>query len=232
MGKYQALAVKHDMWLSLGGFHEIAEHDAQGAVQRVFNTHVVLAPDGVLRPEMVYRKIHLFDVAIPGGAILQESRTTKPGQKAVVVDTPFGLSLGLTTCYDLRFPELYASLVARGANVLLVPSAFTVPTGRAHWELLLRARAVETQCYVLAAAQVGRHNGKRQSWGQAIAIDPWGAVLDSAPSMDDLQAAEGAGADVDEDVTSLLIADLSMELLDAVRVKMPLQNHRDAASWT
>ena len=98
---------------------------------------------------------------------------------------PLGLTLGLTTCYDMRFPELYMLLRERGAEVMLVPSAFTVPTGRAHWELLLRTRVVETQCFVMAAAQVGQHNEKRVSWGHALIVDPWGVVLADAGGFDD-----------------------------------------------
>eukprot|EP00041_Stephanoeca_diplocostata_P032947 m.1073837 g.1073837 ORF g.1073837 m.1073837 type:complete len:137 (+) comp24237_c0_seq9:3295-3705(+) len=101
----------------------------------------------------------------------------------MVVPTPFG-TLGLSTCYDLRFPELYTELAARGADILLIPSAFTVPTGRAHWHILMQARAIETQCFVVAAAQVGRHNNKRISYGHALVVDPWGSVQADAPGLD------------------------------------------------
>jgi len=145
------------------------------------------------RPLGSYRKMHLFDVSLPLQNIhLRESSTTAPGCTLTVCDSPLG-RLGLTTCYDLRFPALYAALVegndddgdgdgdgGGGAEVLLVPSAFTVPTGRAHWHTLLTARAIETQSYVIAAAQVGRHNGKRESYGHSLAVDPWGEVLADA----------------------------------------------------
>ena len=135
---YRALAREHGLWLSLGGFHEAG---APGG--RVYNTHVVVDERG--ETVASYRKIHLFDVDVPGGAVLLESRSTAPGAAdAVVVDAreALGFSFGLTTCYDLRFPELYVALARKGCDAILVPSAFTVPTGKAHWHLLLRARAV------------------------------------------------------------------------------------------
>lgn len=136
--KYRELARAHGLWLSLGGFHEAG---APGG--RVYNTHVVVDERG--ETVASYRKIHLFDVDVPGGAVLLESRSTAPGAAdAVVVDAreALGFSFGLTTCYDLRFPELYVALARKGCDAILVPSAFTVPTGKAHWHLLLRARAV------------------------------------------------------------------------------------------
>ncbi|GFH05871.1 CN hydrolase domain-containing protein, partial [Haematococcus lacustris] len=123
-------------------------------------------------------QIHLFDVDVPNGPVLMESRTTAPGDKLVVCPGPGGLQLGLTTCYDLRFPELYQRLTWElGAQLIAVPSAFTKITGAAHWEVLLRARAIECQAYVVAAAQAGRHNEKRESWGHAMIVDPWGEVI-------------------------------------------------------
>lgn len=198
---YRELAKKHKLWLSCGGFHE-----KQG--DKVSNSHIILNDQGDIVE--VYRKMHLFDVEIPGGAVLMESKTTVPGEaRAVVVDTPVG-RLGITTCYDLRFPELYVALARRGAEVLLVPSAFTVPTGTAHWHLLLRARAVESQCYVAAAAQVGCHNDKRRSYGHALAIDPWGDVL----------------ADAQLETPGLVCLDVDADKLTSVRTRMPIQSHR------
>eukprot|EP00041_Stephanoeca_diplocostata_P032946 m.1074168 g.1074168 ORF g.1074168 m.1074168 type:complete len:283 (+) comp24237_c0_seq33:269-1117(+) len=127
ISKYQSLARQHKLWLSLGGFHEVASCGDNGQCNKVFNTHLVLDNQGEIVAS--YRKIHLFDVDIPGGAVLQESKSTSPGHECMVVPTPFG-TLGLSTCYDLRFPELYTELAARGADILLIPSAFTVPTGR------------------------------------------------------------------------------------------------------
>lgn len=158
-----------------------------------------------------YRKSHLFDVSVPGGPVLMESRYTAPGPaSAVVVDSPVG-KLGLMVCYDLRFPELSIALAARGAEVILVPSAFTVPTGKAHWHLLLRARAVETQSYVLAAAQVGWHTEKRQSYGHALAVDPWGEIL----------------ADAGDSVSpSLVLCEVDPARVREIRSKMPIHLHR------
>lgn len=127
----------------------------------------------------VYDKIHLFDVAVPGrDQAYRESAGTCPGSEPVVVPSPLGL-LGLSVCYDVRFPELYRALVRAGALGLTIPAAFTVPTGEAHWDLLIRARAVENLAFVLAAAQVGEHPGGRRTWGHAMIVDPWGQVLGS-----------------------------------------------------
>ena len=205
LASYRALAQKSGLWLSLGGFHESG---APGG--RVYNTHVVVDDAGDIRSQ--YRKIHLFDVDVPNGPILLESRYTAPGDaQACVVPTPFGFTLGLTTCYDLRFPELYMALVKNGADVLLVPSAFTVPTGKAHWHLLLRARAVESQAYVLAAAQAGRHSEKRESYGHALAVDPWGEVL------------ADAGATASPEIVTVQI---DAARIRSVRERMPIQSHR------
>ena len=165
----QALARETDAWLLLGGFPERAASPAH-----IRNTSVLLRADGTLAA--VYRKIHLFDVDVPGGKRFRESETVEPGDDLVAADTPWG-PLGLTICYDLRFPELYRALTARGARMLAVPSAFTLETGKDHWSVLLRARAVENQAYVFAPAQFGHHGGNRRSWGHAMIVDPWGAVL-------------------------------------------------------
>ena len=153
--------------------------------------------------------------------------------------------LGLTTCYDMRFPEVYTLLRQKGAQVLLAPSAFTVPTGRAHWEVLLRARAIENQCFVLAAAQVGHHNAKRKSWGHSLIVDPWGEILADARGFDDLpttnasaEAPGAAGADAAAADASLspeenpllapciVTARLDLEKLRGIREKMPIDKHR------
>ncbi|CAD7952404.1 unnamed protein product [Amoebophrya sp. A25] len=227
-------------------------------VEKVYNTHLIVDDSGAIRA--LYRKIHLFDVAIPNGPVLLESRYTIPGcfssdNVIVVPDTPIG-NIGLTTCYDLRFPELYTTLRERGAEVLLVPSAFTVPTGRAHWHLLLQARAVETQCFVLAAAQCGRHNEKRESFGHALAVGPWGDVLADAGSDVDVKlkntgAGEGISSskgferegdvnssrarvgtviDVTED-SCFCLAELDRGEMTKIREKMPIMQHREAAGF-
>lgn len=208
LGAYRALAREHGLWLSLGGFHEAG---APGG--RVFNTHVVLDAAGATRAE--YRKIHLFDVDVPDGPALMESRSTAPGAAAcVVVDASdeLGFTFGLTTCYDLRFPELYVALArSSGCHAILAPSAFTRPTGAAHWHLLLRARAVESQAYVLAAAQSGTHNEKRASYGHALAVDPWGEVVgDCGPDAS----------------PALVTVDIDLDKIAKIRAKMPIQAHR------
>ncbi|KAL8529673.1 hypothetical protein ACS0TY_006927 [Phlomoides rotata] len=170
MKKYCALAKESSIWLSLGGFQEKGSDDSH-----LCNTHVLIDDAGNIRS--TYRKMHLFDVDVPGGAVYKESSFTEAGKEIVAVDSPFG-RLGLTVCYDLRFPELYQQLrFHHGAEVLLVPAAFTKVTGQAHWEILLRARAIETQCYVIAAAQTGKHSEGRESFGDTLIIDPWGTVI-------------------------------------------------------
>jgi predicted amidohydrolase len=153
----------------------------------IHNTSVLLGPDGATLA--VYRKIHLFDIDLPGMEHLKESKTVRPGTDLVVAETALG-PVGLSICYDLRFPELYRALARRGACTLLVPSAFTERTGWAHWELLLRARAVENLAFVLAPAQVGHHGGGRTSWGHAMIVDPWGTVLAQVPGGEDIALAE------------------------------------------
>jgi predicted amidohydrolase len=139
----------------------------------------------------VYRKIHLFDVDLSdqGGGAFRESASIAPGSRVVLAETPFG-GLGLSICYDLRFPELYRRLAARGARFLAVPSAFAPQTGRDHWEVLLRARAIENQCFVVAPAQWGRHTADRASHGRAMVVDPWGVPLAVAPDRPCVQVVE------------------------------------------
>ncbi|MDX1388281.1 MAG: carbon-nitrogen hydrolase family protein [Acidobacteriota bacterium] len=141
---------------------------------RIHNTSLLFGPRGDLLAR--YRKIHLFDINIRGGAVFMESKTVAPGDEPVVVDTPLG-RLGLSVCYDLRFPELYRRLAMMGAQVVFVPAAFTAYTGKFHWMTLLRARAIENQCWVVAPAQVGKHTARRRSHGETAIIDPWGTVV-------------------------------------------------------
>lgn len=172
------LATKHGVWIVGGGTPERIPDDPR----RTYNTALVVDPRGELVAH--YRKIHLFDVDIPGGATLRESDATAPGCELVVVDVA-GAKVGLSICYDVRFPELYRALVKdRGAEVVLVPAAFTAHTGAAHWHLLLRARAVEDQSWVVAAAQWGRHNEKRESYGHTLIADPWGTIVAERPEGD------------------------------------------------
>jgi deaminated glutathione amidase len=199
----QAMAREHRMWVAAGGVPE----RMSGAGDRVFNTLVLIDPEGQTRA--AYRKIHLFDVHIPGRAELRESACTAAGAEAVVADTPLA-RLGLSICYDLRFPELYRQLALEGgAQVLLVPAAFTAHTGAAHWHTLLRARAIENQCFVLAAAQHGKHSATRESYGHSIIIDPWGATL--------AEVEEGDG---------VAVADIDLGRLAEVRAQMPCHEHR------
>ena len=205
MARYRQLAKDTGVWLSLGGFPETGP-DADHR----YNTHVLVDSDGDVRAS--YRKIHLFDVDIPNGPVLMESKTASPGNAIVAADSPIG-RLGMTVCYDLRFPELYSRLRHEmGAHIMLVPSAFTKPTGEAHWEVLLRARAIETQSYVIAAAQAGVHSEKRESYGHAIIIDPWGKVLAKLEDPDN-----GIG---------IATADIDLGYLEDVRERIPVDEHR------
>ncbi|KAL3523741.1 hypothetical protein ACH5RR_016575 [Cinchona calisaya] len=204
MKGYCSLARDSNMWLSLGGFQEKGLDDGY-----LRNAHVLIDDSGNIRS--VCRKMHLFDVDVPGSAVYRESSFTEAGNEIVAVDSPFG-RLGLTVCYDLRFPELYQQLrFHHNAQVLLVPAAFTKPTGQAHWETLLRARAIETQCYVIAAAQAGKHNDKRESYGDTLIIDPWGTIVGRLP---------------DRLSTGVAVADIDFSFIDSVRAKMPISQHR------
>ena len=168
--------------LILGGFPE------QAPDGRAYNTCVHLAPNGEVAA--AYRKIHLFDVDLADGTRMLESRSTAPGERAVVTQTPFG-GLGLTVCYDMRFPLLYQALADRGAIAIAVPSAFFKNTGPAHWHVLLRARAIESQCYVLAPAQHGDHGHRgRKSYGHGLIVDPWGEVIAELDEGDGFALAE------------------------------------------
>jgi deaminated glutathione amidase len=190
-----------------GGFHESPpESDAD---QRMFNTHVVIDSTGAQRA--AYRKAHLYDADAGAAGRFRESATTRPGtcNGAVVHGTPVGV-LGLTTCYDVRFPTMYAALRDAGCDVVLVPSAFMSTTGEAHWEVLLRARAIECQFYVGAAAQVGVHKGGRASYGHSMIVDPFGRVAVDAELVEDC----------------VVSADISGSVVRSVREKMPVVSHR------
>jgi predicted amidohydrolase len=165
----QNLARQTGCDLILGGFHE--RSDVPG---KAYNTCVHLSKSGEI--VTMYRKIHMFDVALADGTVLAESSRTIPGSTLVTTQLPFG-TLGLSICYDVRFPYVYQSLVDQGAIALTVPSAFTATTGKAHWHVLLRARAIEAQCYVIAPAQHGHNWGKRHSYGHSLIINPWGEIV-------------------------------------------------------
>lgn len=162
-------AKKLDMWIVGGSFAQRARGSG-----RVYNTCPILDNQG--RLQAYYQKIHRFDLDLKGQAKWEESRYVRAGRRVVTVKTPVGL-LGLSICYDLRFPELYRRLRLKGAMALAAPAAFTKSTGQDHWELLVRTRAVENACYVLAAAQWGPHGGGRESWGQSMIVGPWGEIV-------------------------------------------------------
>jgi predicted amidohydrolase len=191
------------MWVHAGSFHEAGPDPAH-----TYNTSIVFDRSGALGG--IYRKIHLYDVEIPGRVSYHESATVAPGGEATTV-TVEGIPVGLSICYDLRFPELYRRLAVHGgAQVLVVPAAFMVHTGRDHWEVLLRARAIENQCYVLAAAQIGDHDPGRTCYGRSMVIDPWGTVLAQAP-----------------DTVGVTVTDLDLDRLATIRADLPsLANRR------
>ncbi|MCA9528085.1 MAG: carbon-nitrogen hydrolase family protein [Myxococcales bacterium] len=182
--------------------------DGSVDTQRCYNTSVLYGPGGQRLAS--YRKIHLFDVDVPAGPSFRESDCIAPGEDVVVVGTELG-NLGMSVCYDLRFPELYRALADDGADILLVPSAFTLTTGKDHWHALLRARAIENQCFVLAPGQWGRHDaeGKRESYGHSLIVDPWGVVV----------ADKGHGE-------GLALAEIDLERAAAVRQAIPVHKHR------
>jgi predicted amidohydrolase len=168
--------------LVAGSFSERVEGDERGR-----NTSVHVGPDGELRAS--YRKIHMFDVEV-GGRVYKESEHEAPGDEIVLSQTVGGTNLGLTICYDVRFPELYRILAVRGAEIVTVPAAFTFATTRDHWEVLLRARAIEGQAFVVAANQIGEHAPGIRSGGRSMIVDPWGVVLATAPDTETFVVAE------------------------------------------
>lgn len=195
--KWSGLAREHGVWLVLGSAGLSVGND------KIANRTLVYTPDGKLAGR--YDKINMFDVSLGQGESYRESDTIAPGDVASVVDGPLGAKIGLSVCYDLRFPELYRALVSAGADILTVPSAFTRPTGEAHWEVLLRARAIENSAFVLAPAQGGRHEDGRSTWGRSLAVDPWGKVLGK----------------LDHEEPGVLIVDLDLDQVLAIREKIP-----------
>lgn len=175
------------------------------AGDKVTNTCLVFGPDGTIKAR--YDKIHLFDIQLDKDHDFRESRYIAPGSNLVTFDA-YGCTMGLSICYDLRFPELYRRLVSDGARVLFVPSAFTWRTGAYHWTALLRARAIENLCYVVAPAQQGRHNADRESFGHSVIIDPWGQILAQAADRE-----------------CVIFADLDFDYQDELRAKLPCLDH-------
>ena len=201
--RFSQLAAELALHLLLGSFNERTETS-----QRCFNTSVLFGPDGSRLA--VYRKMHLFDVDVSPSVRFIESKTVEPGSEIVTVHTELG-TLGMSVCYDLRFPGLYQTLRDRGAEILTVPSAFTLSTGRDHWHPLMRARAIETQCYVLAPAQFGKHDddGLRESYGHAMIVDPWGQIVAMVP--------DGPG---------FAVAEIDLDRVARIRQAMPVSEHR------
>jgi predicted amidohydrolase len=199
------LARAHGAWIVAGGMPETS-----GDAARPFNTSLLVTPEGRIAAR--YRKIHLFDVDLPDGTRLLESSATRAGEATAASDVTVAsvtAKLGMTICYDLRFPELYRRLSTEGVRIVTVPAAFTLTTGKDHWHVLLRARAIENQVFVLAPAQHGRHPRGRQTYGKSLVVDPWGDVL--------AQCGEGEG---------FAIASLDFAAQDRVRASLPCLTHR------
>jgi predicted amidohydrolase len=197
------LARELGVWILIGSaiVHSGLADDARAA------NRAILVDD---RGQVVvtYDKLHVFDVDLPGGETWRESSAVRPGDRAVVARTPWG-GLGLTICYDIRFPHLYRALARAGAALIAVPAAFTVPTGEAHWETLLRARAIETGCFILAPAQGGTHEDGRRTWGHSTVVGPWGEII----------------ARRDDDTPGVLLATLDLDAVDRARAAVPQLRH-------
>ncbi len=205
LSAFQALADQLDLWLVIGGM------PVRVGRKRVANRSFLIGPDGAIRAR--YDKIHMFDVTLADGTSYRESATYAAGREAIAAPLPWGVA-GLTICYDVRFPALYRLLSRVGASFLTVPSAFTVPTGEAHWHVLLRARAIENGAYVFAPAQSGRHESGRESFGHSLIVDPWGEVL----------------ADAGTPETAIITALIDPARVTAARTQLPvLQSERPFA---
>ncbi len=200
-------ARRESIWVSLGSLALKSENVGDG---RLINCSLMIDDRGAVRAH--YAKMHLFDVDLPTGESWRESNSYAPGNRAIVVKTPAG-HIGLSVCYDLRFPALYQALSGAGAEILSIPSAFTVPTGQAHWHILMRARAIENACWVVAAAQSGQHDDGRATYGHSLVIDPWGHVVL------DMENAQG-----------LAFADIDLDRVADARARIPVIAHRRALS--
>ncbi len=201
--KLRDLARELGVWLLIGSAIVKSGHDGD---DRAANRSLLIDDKGGL--VATYDKLHVFDVDLPSGERWRESASIRPGEGAVNADTPWG-RLGLTICYDIRFPQLYRALARAGAVMIAVPAAFTVPTGEAHWETLLRARAIETGCYVLAPAQAGEHEDGRRTWGRSMVVAPWGEVV----------------ARLDDDEPGVLFATLDLDAVAKARAAVPQLTH-------
>ncbi len=200
LAAFRELARETGAWLLLGS---IVVQEAGD--ERLRNRSILIAPDGKLAQR--YDKIHMFDVSLQGGESYRESAAFRPGERAALAQLPWGV-LGMTVCYDLRFPQLYRTLAQAGARFLTIPSAFTVPTGRAHWHVLLRARAIENFCFVFAPAQCGEHAEGRRTYGHSLIVAPWGEIL-----------AEGG------DEPGVILAEIDPAKADEARSAVPSLTH-------
>lgn len=196
-------ARERDVWILLGSAMVCSGDPSD---PRAANRSMLINDRGEI--ESTYDKLHVFDVDLPNGDRYRESAGVRPGDRAVVADTPWA-RLGLTVCYDLRFPHLFRALAQAGAQVITVPAAFTRPTGEAHWETLLRARAIETGAFVLAPAQGGDHEDGRSTWGRSLIVDPWGQVI----------------AGLNHDAPGVLFADLDLDAVAKARAAIPALTH-------
>jgi len=203
VGQLRALARELGVWLLIGSAIVRSGHAGD---DRAANRSLLIDDRGEV--VATYDKLHVFDVDLPNGERWRESASVRPGDDAVVADTPWG-RLGLTICYDIRFPQLYRALARAGAVMIAVPAAFTVPTGQAHWETLLRARAIETGSYVLAPAQAGEHEDGRCTWGRSMVVAPWGEVV----------------ARLDHDAPGVLFATLDLDAVTRARAAVPQLSH-------
>lgn len=205
----QALAAELKVWLLVGSAIVRSGHAGD---DRAANRSLLIDDQGRITAR--YDKLHVFDVDLPNGETYRESANIRPGDGAVIAQTPWG-GLGLTVCYDVRFPHLFRQLAKAGAAMIAVPAAFTRPTGEAHWEILLRARAIETGAFVLAPAQGGTHEDGRRTWGRSIVVGPWGEVIGR----------------LDHDEPGVLFATLDLDTIDKARQAIPALSHdRDFAA--
>jgi deaminated glutathione amidase len=195
---FSGLAKELNVWLLAGSF-------AIKTGSKLSNRSILFSPDGKIAAQ--YDKIHLFDIDLPGGEKYRESDVIQSGDKTAIAKTPFG-GVGLTVCYDVRFAYLFRKLAQQGANIITVPSAFTVPTGRAHWEILLRARAIETGSFIIAPGQTGEHENGRKTWGHSMIVGPWGEILAEA------------GKD-----PGIIMADINLKDVQKVRGLIPALKH-------
>ncbi|MCC2110655.1 MAG: carbon-nitrogen hydrolase family protein [Hyphomicrobiales bacterium] len=199
LARFRSLARELGIWLHIGSLAiKVAE-------DRAANRAFVIAPDGTVQAR--YDKIHMFDVNLPNGEVYRESKTYRPGSRAVLCDLPWG-SVGITICYDLRFAYLYRTLAQAGASFLTAPAAFTKQTGEAHWHVLQRARAIETGCFVFSAAQGGHHENGRDTFGHSLIIDPWGRLLAEAGTE-----------------PGVIFADIDTSLVEEARTRIPALTH-------